>query len=338
MKLTRILFLLATLVLLVAVVVSCDSERYATKPVPPVAPLTVTASAVPDTIPLSYALGLYMKPEGGTAPYVAEWRHGEQVVSDKQATTFKPDKVGAYTFTAFVRDGAGDSASVPVTVYAVPLDSIHTPPDTVTVTLPPDTIRIQLPPDTVLVHDTTIVIVNHYDTTVVIKYDTTIHIDTVRVVEHDTTIVIRYDTTYVVEHDTVQVVEIFVDTVYVPVGAIADTACWFIDWQNLSATVQLHNPAGWYRVVGFDRLRKDPKPYDKEFTVTAGGQEFYFSVYGKKYLVEWVGDKGVFLEENATVVIQLKKPEYLGKITGELCQYYLEGCYWWLVPMDPPNS
>ncbi len=326
----RIYILLA--VALVAILIGC-AEKLPTPPAIP--PLSLTAEAVPDSIPLSYALGLYMKPEGGTAPYVTEWRYGEQVVSGKQATTFKPDKVGKYPFVAFVRDAAGNEAQTPVTAWCVPLDSVMLPPDTVV--LPPDTIRIVLPPDTVRIHDTTIVVINHYDTTIVIKHDTTIHVDTVSVIKNDTTTVIRYDTTYVVEYDTVWVVEIQVDTVYVPVGAIADTACWSIDWQNLSATFRLHNPAGWYRVVGFDRFRKDPKPYDKEFTVTLGGQEFYFSVYGKKYLVEWVGDQGVFLEENATVVIQLKKPEYLGKITGEQCLYYLEGCYWWLVPMEPPN-
>ncbi|MFA5051737.1 MAG: hypothetical protein WC544_01595 [Patescibacteria group bacterium] len=303
----RIYILLVIAVL--AILIGC-AEKLPTSPTVP--PLTLTAQAVPDSIPLSYALGLYMKPEGGVPPYVTEWRYGDVAVSTKAATTFKPDALGTYEFWAFVSDEAGAKESTTVTVRCIPLDSV--PPDTVTIQLPPDTIKIQLPPDTVI--------------------QIIIRIDTVQVPHY------IYDTTTV--HDSVliyvPVIDTLIDTLYLPIGVVQDTACWSIDWQNLWATVQLHNQAGWYRCVGFDRLRKDLKPYDKEFSISLGGQEFYFSVYGRRYLVEWVGDMGVYLEENATVIIQLKKPEYLGKVTGTLCQYYLEGCYWWLVPMDPPNS
>lgn len=219
------------------------------------------------------------------------------------------------------------------------------------------------PPDTVTVHDTSVVhdtiILTEYDTTIVTVivhdttylpgdtvwqwiYDTTFVIDTLVLIDTVLVPYIVYDTVLIYQTDTlflppdtiyVSVVDTLVDTVYVPLGALMDTACWSIDWQHLSATVQLRNPAGWYRVIGFDRLRKDLPPDDKAFSITAGGQEFYFSVAGRKYLIEWVGGDGVYLEENAYVTIRLRTPEYIGKVTGTQCHYYLEGQYWWLIPL-----
>lgn len=349
-----------SLVALLAIMIASCAEKLPTQPAP--LPLKLTAYAVPDTIPVGYAIGLYMQPEGGKPPYQTAWKYGELTVSEELATTFIPTQVGRYPFWAHVQDADGGLDSFLVASYCVPLDSIMLPPDTVTVTLPPDTITVTLPPDTVTVvvtdtvtvtkfdttyvpiyiHDTTIVFLPGdtiwqwvYDTTVV--YDSVFVVDTVLVpyVVHDTVFVHETDTLYM-PPDTiyVPVVDTVTVTVFVPVDAIADTACWEIDWEHLSATVQLRNPAGWYRVIGFDRLRKDPKPTDKEFSITAGGQEFYFSTYGQKYLVEWVGDQGVYLEENAVITIRLKKPEYLPKVAGELCHYYLSGCYWWLVPKN----
>lgn len=349
------MYAVLVIAVLAIIIVSC-AEKLPTAPT--ATPLQLRAFALPDTIPVGYGVGLYMQPEGGKAPYQTVWKYGHETVSEKLAATFVPTEVGRYPFWAYVQDAAGARDSVLVAMQCVPLDSVYLPPDTVV--LPPDTITVTVPPDTVTVvvvdtvtlidttfvpmyiHDTVIVFLPGdtvwqwaHDTTHV--FDTIIVIDTVLVpyVVHDTVFVHETDTLYL-PPDTIYVpiVDTVTITIYVPVDAFCDTACWEIDWEHYSATVQLRNPAGWYRVIGFDRLRKDPKPTDKEFSITAGGQEFYFSTYGQKYLVEWVGDQGVYLEENAVITIRLKKPEYLPKVAGELCHYYLSGCYWWLVPKN----
>jgi hypothetical protein len=363
----KLLILCILTMLTLAIVIGCDSERYATQPLPTIPPLSITAHGNPDTIPLGYAAGLYMEPKGGTPPYITEWWYAREIVSEQLATTFEPWRVGTYTFRAKVTDAKDVVESTMVFVECIPLDSIFVPPDTIT--LPPDTIRIELGPDTVtvVVHDTTTVIITRidtvlvpvylpgdtvwqwhydtvlvYDTTVVhdstVVYDTTIVVDSVFVpyIVHDTVLVYQTDTLYV-QPDTVRVVDTLVDTVYVSDRVIVDTACWQIDAGHLTASVQLENPAGWYSVIRFDWLRTMPPPSGKGYYVDVGGQVFGLAVTGEKHQVSLVGGKdGVYLEENATVTIRLADLKYLsGSAAASPECIYLEGCVWILEPKSP---
>ncbi len=194
--------------------------------------------------------------------------------------------------------------------------------------LPGDTIW-QWHYDTVVVYDTTVV----YDSTVI--YDTVTVIDSVFVpyVVHDTVLVYLTDTLYF-PPDTVIVVDTLVDTIYVPIGTLVDTACWQIDYNQCSQSVQLDNPAGWY-LVGFDWFRSIPPPNGKGYYVRAGEEEFGFAVTGKPYQVSWVGSEhGVYLEANATLTIRFGDLRYTSglSVASPDC-VYLDGCHWWLVPM-----
>ncbi|MFH0804749.1 MAG: hypothetical protein V1916_00975 [Patescibacteria group bacterium] len=129
-------------IVVLALLAGC-AEKLPTSPATP--PLTLTASAVPDTIPVGYRVGLTMQIQGGVPPYQAtEWSYGEQVIGTMPSTSFTLNVLGQHLFRALVRDAAGSVDTASVTAVCVPLDSM--PPDTVEIivhdTLPPDTVRI----------------------------------------------------------------------------------------------------------------------------------------------------------------------------------------------------
>ncbi|MFA6553593.1 MAG: hypothetical protein WCT27_04150, partial [Patescibacteria group bacterium] len=131
MKILKFCVLMLLLMLSLAFIIGCDSERYVTKPTPSPLPLWVAASVIPSTVEIGNPVGLIGDDSGGVAPYERSWIVGGHEIGIDPRIQYTADSIGEYLAWYFVQDADGrlDSAFATFTVVAkeVEIDSIPYP-------------------------------------------------------------------------------------------------------------------------------------------------------------------------------------------------------------------